>query len=140
MIRRTVRRNIIKTVLGLLITIVIFSVITLFVFSLKYLLPLLKFGSEQKNLIIKPVSELTSKDDLSKVLYDKNFIMESLVESSSSGLIIGKIRGGPKVYFSRNKDAKWQVLSLELILSKLMIDNKKPTLIDLQFEQPIVKF
>ena len=140
MVKRTVRRKIKNTVFGLLFTTLVFAVIILFAISSKNLLPLLKFGSEQKNPIVKPVSEHATQNSLSKILFDKNFIMESLAEGSSSGVIIGKIKDGPRVFFSQTRDAKWQVVSLELILNKLKIDNKEPSLIDFRYEQPIVKF
>ena len=140
MVRRAVRKNIKKTVISLFISSAIIATSVLFVVSIKNLLPILKFGSEQKNSIIRPVSKLATYDNLSKILNDKNIIMESLVESSTSSLLIGQIKDGPKVYFSKQRDPGWQVLSLELILNKFTIDNKKPTLVDLRFEQPIVKF
>jgi len=140
MVRRKVKREIKRVFFRILIVSIVITALVLLVLSIKNLLPLLKFGSEQKNSIIKPVSKVATANDLSKILSDKNLIMESLIEGSSSGIIIGKIKDGPKVYFSKNKEAGWQVLSLELILNKLTIDNKKPVLIDLRFEQPIVKF
>ena len=140
MLKRKAKRDVRRVFVGILVSSMVVAAVILLGLSIKNVIPLLKVGSEQKSSIIKPVSELATKNDLSEVLSDKNFIMESLVEGSSSGIIIGKIKDGPKVYFSKNKEAKWQVVSLELILNKLTIDNKKPTLIDLRFEQPIVKF
>jgi len=140
MVRRKVKREIMRVFFKILIVSIVITAFVLLVLSIKNLLPLLRFGSEQKNSIIRAVSIVATVNDLSKILSDKNFIMESLVEGSSSGVITGKIKDGPRVYFSKNKEAGWQVLSLELILNKLAIDNKKPVLIDLRFEQPIVKF
>ncbi|MBI4091759.1 MAG: hypothetical protein HY427_00935 [Candidatus Levybacteria bacterium] len=140
MVRRKVKREIKQVFFRILIVSMVVNALVLLVLSIKNLPPLLRVGSEQKNSIIKPVSELATRNDLSKVLSDRNFIMETLIEGSSSGIIIGQIKDGPKVYFSKNKEARWQIVSLELILNKLTIDNKKPTLIDLRFEQPIVKF
>ena len=140
MVRRKVKREIERVFFRILIISIVITAFVLFVFSIKNLLPLLRFGREQKNPIIGSVSKVATANDLYKILSDKNFIMESLVESSSSGVIIGKIKDGPRVYFAKEKEAGWQVLSLELILNKLTIDNKKPVLIDLRFEQPIVKF
>ncbi|OGH16763.1 MAG: hypothetical protein A3C30_00270 [Candidatus Levybacteria bacterium RIFCSPHIGHO2_02_FULL_40_18] len=140
MVKRKVRRNIKKTIFALLIAALAISAGILLSLSVKNLFPLLKFSSEQKDAIIKPVSEFATREDLSKILSDKNIITEYLVESSASSLFIGQVKDGPKVYFAKTRDAKWQVVSLELILNKLTIENKKPVLIDLRFEQPIVKF
>lgn len=140
MVRRKVKREIKRVFFRILIVSIVITAFVLLVLSIKNLLPILRLDSEQKNSIIGAVSKVATANDLSKILSDKNFITESLVEGSSSGVIIGKIKDGPRVYFAKEKEAKWQVLSLELILNKLTIDNKKPTLIDLRFEQPIVKF
>lgn len=95
-------------------------------------------GSEQ---ILKPIGQTTQVSDLAQKLKDKNIIFDELRESSNAAsLIIGKVRDGPRVYFSKNIEADWQVNSLQLILLKLTIDNKKPSLIDLRFDHPIVKF
>lgn len=138
--KRKVRRNIQRIVISVLTAAIVLSVVILFTLSIKNLLPVFKFGSTPKDSIIKPVSDLAEAGDLSDVLSENNFIMESLSESTSSGVFIGKIKDGPRVYFSKNRDPKWQVKSLVLILNKLTIDNKKPTLVDLRYEQPIVKF
>lgn len=140
MVRRKVKREIKLVFFKILIISIVITAIVLLVLSIKNLLPLLRFGSEQKNSIIGAVSKVATVSDLSKALSDKNFIMESLVEGSSSGVIIGRIKDGARVYFSKNKEAKWQVLSLELILNKHTTDNKKPVFVDFRFEQPIVKF
>ena len=140
MVRRKVKREIKLVFFKILIISIVITAIVLLVLSIKNLLPLLRFGSEQKNSIIGAGSKVATVSDLSKALSDKNFIMESLVEGSSSGVIIGRIKDGARVYFSKNKEAKWQVLSLELILNKHTIDNKKPVFVDFRFEQPIVKF
>lgn len=95
-------------------------------------------GSEQ---ILKPIGQTTELSELAQKLKDKNIIFEELRESSNAAaLIIGKVRDGPKVYFSKNIEADWQINSLQLILLKLTIDNKKPSLIDLRLDHPIVKF
>ncbi len=140
MVKRKIKRKVRRAIFGVLILASIIFVIVLLGFSFKNMTSLFKIGIGQENSIIKPVGAVATKNDLLKALNDKNLIMESLVESSSSGIFIGRIKDGPKVYFSRIRDAKWQVLSLGLILNKLSVDNKKPLLIDLRFEQPIVKF
>lgn len=138
--RRRVKRDMRRIIVGIVTACVVITAAVLLGFSVRNVIPLLKIGSEQKDAIIKPVSQIATIDDLSKRLSDKNIIMESLTEGSSSGIINGKIKDGPNVYFSKNKDVDWQVLSLELILTKLTVDSKKPAFVDLTGKQPIVKF
>jgi hypothetical protein len=140
MIQRKVKRNVKRIIIGILIILLLALLIFSIVLSIKNVLPLLRGGNHKESAIIKPVLNTTTTDGLSKALSDKDLIMESLTETSSSEVIIGQIKDGPKVYFSKNKDAEWQALSLKLILNKLTVDNKRPTLIDLLGKQPIVKF
>ncbi len=91
--------------------------------------------------ILKPNVNVGGIAELKREIKAKNIIFDELAESTSSAiLIVGKVRDGPKVYFSQNKEADWQVNSLQLILLKLGIDSKKPVLIDLRGARPIVKF
>lgn len=140
MVRRAVKRNIRISLFLIFTGIVLLGILFLLAFSLKSILPFVKIGSFREESIIKPVLGLANLEQLSAGLSQKNILMESLAESSSSGLFIGKVKDGPRVYFTQTREAKWQVDSLELILRRLTIDNKKPTLIDFRFDQPIVKF
>lgn len=74
-----------------------------------------------------------------RALQEKHIDFESVYFSSSSAHIIGDLKDGTQVFFSREKDIEWQVSSLQSIIQKLTIDNKKPRLIDLRFAKPIVK-
>ena len=90
--------------------------------------------------LIRPLGSTISISALSNKLAQKNIIMDSLVEASESGIYIGVIKDGPTVYFSQNQDLSWQVLSVALILQRTTVDNKKPQIIDLTTNRPIVKF
>lgn len=88
----------------------------------------------------------SSYDDLVRLLKEKNIEVESLKISSVSANVIAKLKDGPTVYFTLDKDIAPQVSSLQLIITRLTIDggqkteSKKPTLIDLRFVNPVVKF
>lgn len=90
--------------------------------------------------IVESVSLNASVPSLEKLGEEKNIRFDSIRESSNSAVIIAKIKEGPDVYFSSAKDAKFQMDSLQIILSKLTIDNKEPKLIDMRYTRPIVKF
>ena len=98
-----------------------------------------KFAEGSPDGIVKPLGSFANTENIKTLLDDKNIILES-IDATGSSVIIAKIKGGPQVYFSKTHDASWQVNSLQLILSKLTMDNKKPNLIDLRFDRPIVKF
>ena len=138
--RRATKKTIKKAFFSILAISVVILLLVFAIFFFKTFAPLIRVRADSQNQIIRPVGNLVSKKDLTDLLLDKNIIMESLVEGSSSGALIGIIKDGPKVYFSKSRDLKWQIISLELLLKKFTIDNKKPVLIDLRFEQPIVKF
>ena len=90
--------------------------------------------------IIKPVAKATLVSDLKKKLSEKGIVFDSIKSASDSSAIVGKIKDGPLVYFSQDQDTAWQISALELILTRLNLNNKKPNLIDLRQARPIVKF
>lgn len=139
--KRSVKRRLKNTLLQIFSILLIFISLVFLFFIFQSAIPLFKaVNNTQSKNIIKPLGISTSKLDIEKKLKEKNIIVESLDESTRSALIIAKIADGPKVYFSKNLDPSWQVNSLLLIISKLTIDNKKPTLVDLRYDRPIVKF
>ncbi len=82
---------------------------------------------------------MTEASDLQKKLGENNIMLDSFSATTSSGMI-AKVKDGPTVFFSQDLPADWQVSSLQLILTRLTIDNKKPKVIDLRQARPIVKF
>lgn len=131
----------------------LFNVIFFFIFSfilifilLRYIYPFISKTSflnvkiSQNKKIINPVVQRPQIDDLRKNIEEKGIELTSLEMSTKSAVIVGKIKNGPKIYFSGDKDVEWQASSLQLIVSRLTIDNKKPNLIDLRFDKPIVKY
>ena len=138
--RATKRRN--RKILGLVLT-VVGSILFLSAayFSINRFVPVFtQRGMGNSDKILQPVGTSTTVDDLKKQLSDKNILFDSMIDSSMSGTIVGKIIDGPTVYFSHDRQAASQVVSLELIIQRLKIDNKMPTLIDLTATRPIVKF
>ncbi len=141
MVKRTIKRRIKKIIVSLFI--IIPSIVALIIVFLiaKNFIPIFRALNTGNNRnIIKPIGNLILKPDIEKKLSEKNIIMESLEEATTSALITGKIKNGPEVLFSTVKDLDWQINSLQLILTRLAIENKKPILLDLRYDQPIVKF
>lgn len=126
-----------------LILILSATILTLFL-TLTTIFKILKYKKEPTNF--PAVISQSSYEDLAEMLKEKNIEVESLKISSVSGNIIAKLKDGPTVYFTLEKDVGPQVSSLQLIISRLTIDggqkteSKKPTLIDLRFVNPVVKF
>jgi hypothetical protein len=60
--------------------------------------------------------------------------------SSSSGSLRADLPEGTQVFFSYEKEIEWQISSLQSILQRLTIENKIPSVIDLRYNRPIVKF
>lgn len=138
--KRQDKRKIKKTILAVFFGLLMVAVAVLvFSFSKSFVDIFNKFTVESSEPIVKPLGSFTSPENIKTLLNDKNIILES-IDATGSAIIVAKIKGGPRVYFSKTRDALWQVNSLQLILSKLTIDNKKPDLIDLRSDRPIVKF
>jgi len=102
------------------------------------ILPTINLSKNEK--IISPIDNDHGIDSLKQRIQDKNLKISTLKISTESGILVGEIKNGPTVYFSTSKSAESQASSLQLILSRLTIDNNKPTFIDLRFAKPIVKF
>lgn len=144
------RRNRKRKLRGLAIFVV--SVITaLFVVFL--LLEIFTFFSKivsfknPSSQIIAPSIKVNSVLEFEKKLKEKNIQFEKIEISSQSGRILGFFPDNLQVIFSQDKDIDYQVSSLQLIIQRFTIDNnllsggnKKPKIVDLRFDKPIVRF
>lgn len=140
--KRTLKRKVKKAIIYFFIFLFSLFVILILYFSGKnfiYLFHLINSNNNDQS-IIRPIGNIVIKSDIEKKLSEKNIIADSVMESATSGAIIAKIKDGPEVFFSKSKDVDWQINSLQLIITKLNIENKKAILLDLRFDQPIVKF
>jgi hypothetical protein len=138
-VKRETKRTIRKITSTAAIVIIAVVICYLLFLTTRAIFPLLTFGGTRETLI-RPIGEVTTLEDLKRRLSDKNIIFEKLEASSESGNFEGVIKEGPIVRFSQSQDAKWQVGSLALILQRTTVNNKKPILIDLTHNRPIVKF
>ncbi len=141
MVKRNTKRKSRKIVLIISLSILAVILTAGVAFFLNKVSPLLvskNFVSPTK--IINPLVVSDVKGALRKKLSDKNILFDSFVVASDSASIVGKIKDGPVVYFSTNSNVDWLVTSLELILTRLTVGGKKPSVIDLTGQRPIVKF
>ncbi len=136
---RIVKRKAKKGMFLVLISAAVIIGIFLIFIAIKSILPFVN-SSNNNSKIIDPVVKSAETSDIKKILESKNIDATSVVEATNSAYITVQIKDGPKVYFSRSKDTEWQVTSLQLMLTRLTIDNKKPTTIDMRYARPIVKF
>ena len=65
--------------------------------------------------------------EIKEVLFENNYIQITLGDKTI-------------IFFSLNKDLTSQVASLQFVLSRNKIEGRKPSIIDLRFEKPILKF
>ena len=81
-----------------------------------------------------------SISDVRNALADAKVEYTTVAISSASGALRADLPEGTQVYFSYKNDLKWQISSLQRILIRLTIENKVPSVIDLRYNRPIVKF
>ncbi len=134
-VKRKAKKGMFLVLIG---TLVVVGVVLVF-FAIRTILPFVN-STGNSSKMIDPVVKSAETSDIKKILASKNIDATSVVEATNSAYITVQIKDGPKVYFSRSKDTEWQVTSLQLMLTRLTIDNKKPTTIDMRYARPIVKF
>lgn len=141
MLKRTDKRNIRETFSKLFFIFVLILIIGLLFLIVKSVVPIIGALNKSKQTdIIMPLGNQFVLSDFKKMMDEKNITVESIKEGTASSVIIAKVKDGPLVYFSKDHDLSWQVMSLKLINTRMLVDNKKPVLIDLRYSKPIVKF
>lgn len=104
----------------------------------------------QKNHLISPlpisfkriVQEKTSSMRLKEIeiaLKAKNIAYKSLQISSDSAVLMTMI-SGEQVKLSQTKSIDTQISSLQLILSRLTIEGKRISSLDVRYDKPVVVF
>ena|SRR5688572_1054054 len=139
-VKRDTKRKFRRIISVILIICAAFIVAATIFYINKMVFPVISLDGTSDKELIRPLGESTSIEDLKRRLDDKNIIFESLTQATESGVFVGMVKEGPTVLFSQTQDAKWQVASLALILQRTTVNNKKPRLIDLTTNRPIVKF
>lgn len=107
--------------------------------NIKSIVPPLKSNVE-KSHIVNPVIEKVDPSYFEKKMKEQNIPIYQIEVSPDSLEIIATIQDGPKVIFSPTKDADFQVSTLQSILLRLTIENKKASEINFTFDKPIVNY
>ena len=102
--------------------------------------PIQKLLRASDATLIVPTVQSYSMNDFEKALNSKNIMFETISMASGSSDFIAKLKDGPRVYFSQEKNVDFQVNTLQLIIQRLTIDKRKIIAIDLRFDKPIVKW
>lgn len=84
------------------------------------------------------VQAITFQDKLIKRLQSANISFSTLSASSDGSLIIDKDEA--EIVFDPTADLDRQVTSLQLILTRLTIEGRRFTRLDLRFDNPIIVF
>lgn len=85
-------------------------------------------------------SELQNSSELKQLqslLERNNFAFESINYFSDSAFLV-KLKSGEEIIVSSNKSIKTQISSLQLIQTRLTIDGKSFSRLDLRFEKPVI--
>lgn len=104
-------------------------------FSASFVIPL--HGKAQ---VVAPSLFEVSVEDIKRELLAKNISFDSVATARDGATLVARLAEGTRVFFSAFRPAASQVSTLEAIVSRLTIEQKKPTEIDLRFEKPIVRF
>jgi len=141
MVKRATKRRFRNTVVLIVYGVLGFLALVSLIYIANNFLPkIFNLMPNSSGPMLKPIANLTTANDIRSKLADKDIIVDTINDASISGTIIADIKDGPTIYFSASADASSQVTSLQLILARLTIDNKKIQFIDLRGLRPIVKF
>lgn len=130
-----------KKTLGILslVILALFILIAILI-GIRYAFEVYKGAISSKEIVAGNVTMPESNEELAALFLEDGITIEKLQSSSFSAKLTVQVTNGPKVILSRSKDLKVQVQLLDSILRRLIIEDKKPTVIDLRYNKPIVKF
>ena len=87
--------------------------------------------------ILTPPKSENSIDLLSEKLRDKDIEFEKIEKDASSFVIL--LKNKAIVIISRDKDLDLQIASLQFILTRLTMEGKTFSSLDLRFDKPVIK-
>ncbi len=130
-----------KKILGVLffVTLVLFVLIGVLI-GIRYVFEVYRGAASSKEIVAGNVTMPESNEELMVLFSEDGIAIEPIESSSFSAKLTIQVTNGPMVILSRSKDLKTQVQLLDSILRRLIIEDKKPTVIDLRYNKPIVKF
>ncbi len=138
--QRKIKRNKKKKILNIfLITIALALLVGAFVF--------VYIATANRPLFISPLppnykinasnDKGTNTDLLKNSLKEKNIEFSEVVTSSNYYTI--RLKDKSEIIFSREKDIKAQIASLQFILARLTMEGKLFTQLDLRYDKPVIR-
>jgi hypothetical protein len=92
----------------------------------------------QKELMKVPLWENPAFDDFNNSIENIGFKIISKIEYGD--YLEATLSGNLHVFLSKNEDIPRQVASLQYILNRSKIEGKLPSIIDLRFDKPVLKY
>lgn len=92
-----------------------------------------------EKLVKKELPDTSSSREL-KELLDKNMIKYSAIHAGTAWSYIVTLESGEEILFSAKNKLEAQVSSLQLILSRLTIEDRKFSRLDFRFDKPVIVF
>lgn len=136
--RKRAFRRIIGIGIIILVLLVLVGGVVYYFISLQFNKPL--YVSPLSNKHDNTVASGSDEDDtitvLKKSLKEKNIELDSLTASGSA--YVARLKNGGNVIFSSEKDLFAQVSSLQFILSRLTMEGKLFSQLDLRFDKPVI--
>ena len=97
-------------------------------------------ASHTKGPIIKPYVSIVTGRDFEHKLSVAGVKYESVMVATDSATVVIRVSPETTAYLSLDKDIDWQVSSLQQILARSTIENRRPVYVDMRYNKPIVKF
>lgn len=88
--------------------------------------------------LIRPIPERSLDEEIREKLIPLRLNLQSL-DFSDEKKIMATFSGNLTIVFSKEKDLKSQVTSLQFILWRTKIEGKLPYFVDFRFNKPIIK-
>lgn len=91
-----------------------------------------------KNVAVKPSAKSNDTQVLSQLLKDRNISFLQVTASDAAYIVV--LSNGSEIILSSEKELANQVTSLQLVLTRLTIEGKGFSRLDLRFDKPVVVF
>lgn len=103
----------------------------------KFLIPFQSFFLKKE--VVRPVpNESWQEQFVNKLLENGIELVERPIFNGEK--IEASVSGGTKIFFGPDKDESAQISSLQLLLTRFRIEGRKPIIIDLRFDKPVIRF
>lgn len=92
----------------------------------------------QKELIKDPLWENSTSDDFTNSI--ENIGLKILSKEEFKNYLEATLSGNLHVFLNKEEEISKQVASLQYILNRSKIEGKLPSIIDLRFDKPVLKY